>query len=119
MAHVKLTAVEALHNRQVRPVAEGLRVSTVRSVDSGDLLARLPGPAASAWIHQGDGLVGWGEAARLMIPAGVDRFAAGEKWLVELFDAATVRDEVGVPGTGAVSPGRPRLPHTVRYQSFP
>ncbi len=97
--------MEALQNSQVRPVADGLTVSTVRSVDPGDLLARLPGPAASAWIHQGDGLVGWGEAARLTIPAGVDRFAAGEKWLAELFDAATVRDEVGVPGTGPVAFG--------------
>ena len=59
----------------------------------------------SAWIHQGDGLVGWGEAARLTLPAGEDRFAAGEKWLAELFDAARVTDEVGVPGTGPVAFG--------------
>jgi menaquinone-specific isochorismate synthase len=97
--------VEALQNSRVRPVSDGLTVSTVRSVDPGDLLARLPGPAASAWIHQGDGLVGWGEAARLTIPAGVDRFTAGEKWLAELFDSARIRDEVGVPGTGPVAFG--------------
>jgi menaquinone-specific isochorismate synthase len=83
----------------------GLTVSTVSIGDPGDLLSRLPGPQASAWIHQGDGLVGWGEAARLTLPAGVDRFAAGEKWLAELFDSAAVRDEVGVPGTGPVAFG--------------
>jgi len=83
----------------------GLTVSTVSIGDPGDLLSRLPGPRASAWIHQGDGLVGWGEAARLSLPAGVDRFAAGEKWLAELFDSAAVRDEVGVPGTGPVAFG--------------
>ena len=65
----------------------------------------LPQPAALAWLHDGDGLVGWGEAARLTIPAGEDRFAAGEKWLTELFDAASVTDEVGVPGTGPVAFG--------------
>ncbi|HXB46203.1 MAG TPA: isochorismate synthase [Streptosporangiaceae bacterium] len=84
---------------------DGLTVKTVSITDPGDLLSRLPDPAASAWIHQGDGLVGWGEAARLTIPAGVDRFATGEKWLAELFDAATVNDEVQVPGTGPVAFG--------------
>jgi menaquinone-specific isochorismate synthase len=72
---------------------------------SGDLLSGLPSPVVSAWIHQGDGLVGWGEAARLTIPAGEDRFAAGEKWLAELFDAARVHDEVEVPGSGPVAFG--------------
>ena len=69
------------------------------------MLSRLPGPAASVWIHQGDGLVGWGEAARLTLPAGEDRFAAGEKWLAELFDGAQVLDEVRVPGSGPVAFG--------------
>jgi menaquinone-specific isochorismate synthase len=84
---------------------EGLTAKTVRVPNPGDLLTRLPGPAASAWIHQGDGLVGWGEAARLAIPAGVDRFAAGEKWLAELFDTAAISDEVCLPGTGPVAFG--------------
>ncbi|MGH3304656.1 MAG: chorismate-binding protein, partial [Streptosporangiaceae bacterium] len=80
-------------------------VTTTRVTDPGDLLHQLPSPAASAWIHHGDGLVGCGEAARLTLPAGVDRFAAGEKWLTELFDAADVTDEVAVPGTGPVAFG--------------
>jgi menaquinone-specific isochorismate synthase len=84
---------------------DGLTVKSVRVADPGDLLSRLPGTAVSAWIHQGDGLVGWGEAARLTLPAGEDRFAAGEKWLAELFDGAQVRDEVGVPGSGPVAFG--------------
>jgi menaquinone-specific isochorismate synthase len=84
---------------------DGLTVTTVSVAEPGDLLARLPSPAVSAWIHQGDGLVGWGEAARLTIPAGEDRFATGEKWLAELFDAARVRDDVDVPGSGPVAFG--------------
>ncbi|MGH3275910.1 MAG: hypothetical protein ACRDNZ_16490, partial [Streptosporangiaceae bacterium] len=51
-----------------------LAVTTVAADDPGDLLARLPGPAALAWVRRGDGLVGWGEAARLTLPAGTDRF---------------------------------------------
>jgi menaquinone-specific isochorismate synthase len=84
---------------------DGLSVTTVRTVDPGDLLDQLPGPAASAWIQHGDGLAGWGEAARLTLPAGVDRFAAGEKWLTEQFENASVTDEVAVPGTGPVAFG--------------
>lgn len=84
---------------------DGLTVKSVSMADPGDLLSRLPGPAASAWIHHGDGLVGWGEAGRLTIPAGEDRFAAGEKWLAELFDGAQVVDQVGVPGSGPVAFG--------------
>jgi menaquinone-specific isochorismate synthase len=83
----------------------GLMVRTVSVSDPGDLLARLPGPDVSAWIRHGDGLVGWGEAARLTLPAGEDRFAAGEKWLAEFFDGLTIADQVEVPGTGPVAFG--------------
>jgi menaquinone-specific isochorismate synthase len=104
-SHVEWTAVGAPHTSQERGLPDGLTVKTVSMADPGDLLSGLPSPAVSAWIHQGDGLVGWGEAARLTIPAGEDRFAAGEKWLAELFDAARVTDEVEVPGTGPVAFG--------------
>ncbi len=86
-------------------MADGLTVTTVGVDDPGDLLARLPGPDVSAWVRRGEGLVGWGEAARLTIPAGTDRFAAGEKWLAELFDSARVADEVSLPGSGPVAFG--------------
>jgi menaquinone-specific isochorismate synthase len=93
------------HANQGRSAPDTLTVRTVSTDDPGDLLARLPVPAVSAWVRGGDGLVGWGEAARLTIPAGADRFAAGEKWLAEVFDSAEVSDEVGVPGTGPVAFG--------------
>jgi menaquinone-specific isochorismate synthase len=86
-------------------MSPGLTVKTVKVPNPGDLLTRLPGPDASAWIHEGDGLVGWGEAARLTLPAGADRFAAGEKWLAELFGNAGITDDVCLPGTGPVAFG--------------
>ncbi len=82
-----------------------LVVHTIPVADPGDLLGRLPGPDALAWVRSGDGLVGWGMAARITLAAGHDRFAAGEKWLRELFDSARVFDEVGVPGSGPVAFG--------------
>ena len=101
----KVAAVAAQHDDAVERVPDRLVVRTVRIPDPGDLLARLPGPAALAWIRHGDGLAGWGEAARITIPAGVDRFTAGEKWLRELFDNAEVTDELAVPGSGPVAFG--------------
>ncbi len=82
-----------------------LVVRTVPVGDPGDLLARLPHPGSVAWIRRGDGLAGWGEAARVTVPAGEDRFTAGEKWLRELFDSAEITDEVGLPGCGPVAFG--------------
>jgi menaquinone-specific isochorismate synthase len=82
-----------------------LVVRTVPVDDPGDLVARLPRRQSVAWIRRGDGLAGWGEVARVSIPAGEDRFTAGEKWLAELFDGAKVTDEVGLPGCGPVAFG--------------
>jgi menaquinone-specific isochorismate synthase len=82
-----------------------LFVRTVAVPDPGNLLAQLPQSDAVAWVHHGAGLVGWGEAVRVALPAGEDRFAAGEKWLPSLFDAADIDDQVRVRGTGPVAFG--------------
>jgi menaquinone-specific isochorismate synthase len=82
-----------------------LVVRTIEVDDPGDLLARLPQPAALAWIRRGAGLAGWGEAARVTLPAGEDRFTAAEKWLRSLFDDADIDDQVRVMGSGPVAFG--------------
>ena len=82
-----------------------LFVRSVAVPDPGDLLRQLPQPDAVAWVHHGVGLVGWGEALRATLPAGEDRFAAGQKWLPSLFDAAEVDDQVRVRGSGLVAFG--------------
>ncbi len=82
-----------------------LVVRTVPIADPGELIARLPEPEALAWVRRGDGLVGWGIAARITLPAGQDRFTAGEKWLRQLFDGAVVDDQVSLPGSGPVAFG--------------
>jgi menaquinone-specific isochorismate synthase len=58
-----------------------------------------------AWVRGGSGLVGWGEVARITLPAGEDRFTAGEKWLRALFDTAETDDQVGLAGCGPVAFG--------------
>lgn len=90
---------------RVQREPERLAVRTVPLPDPGDLLSGLPEPTALAWVRHGEGLAGWGETARITLPAGQDRFTAGEKSLRELFEGAEVHDEVGVLGTGPVAFG--------------
>ena len=69
--------------------------------DPGDLLALLPDDSPCAWLRRGEGLVGWGEAARIELD-GQDRFEVADRWWRQVTEAAHVRDEVGLPGSGLV-----------------
>ena len=82
-----------------------LSVRTVAIPDPGDLLGDIPRPDVVAWVQHGAGLVGWGEAVRVSLPAGEDRFTAGEKWLRSVFDAADVDDQVRLRGSGPIAFG--------------
>jgi menaquinone-specific isochorismate synthase len=87
-------------------MSERLLVRSRPIPDPGEGFCReIPVPEALAWIRQGAGLVGWGETARITLPAGADRFADGEKWLRELIDGAQVDDEVRRRGSGLVAFG--------------
>jgi menaquinone-specific isochorismate synthase len=82
-----------------------LAVRTVPVDGDGDLLDQLPEAGGVAWVRGGTGLIGWGEAARITLPAGEDRFTAGQKWLRALFDTAETDDRVGLAGCGPVAFG--------------
>ncbi|NUS71797.1 MAG: isochorismate synthase [Corynebacteriales bacterium] len=63
-----------------------MRTSAVRSwtLDpAADLLDYVPPSAPLAWIRNGEGVIGLGEAARFTIPAGPDRFARAEEVFAE------------------------------------
>ncbi len=82
-----------------------LVVRTVPVTDPGDLITRLPDPSALAWVRYGEGLVGWGEAARIPVGPGLDRFVRAERQLRTLFADALVDDQVQVPGSGPMAFG--------------
>lgn len=85
---------------------ERLLVRSVPIADPGDgFLGQIPVSAALAWARQGAGLAGWGEAARVTLPAGADRFTAGEKWLREVVDGADIDDQVRHRGSGLLAFG--------------
>ncbi len=86
------------------PVPADRPYARTRPVDAdADLLGLLPsGADALTWVQHGQGLVGWGEAARCA-PSGADRFADAAEWWREFTAEAEVYDEVGLPGTGLVA----------------
>jgi menaquinone-specific isochorismate synthase len=77
---------------------------TVLIDDPGDLVALLPPSQPLSWVHRGDGLVGWGEVARLEV-SGPDRFAIADDWWRDLADHSVVRDAAETPGSGLVAFG--------------
>jgi menaquinone-specific isochorismate synthase len=83
-----------------------LVVRTAPIPDPGeDFLDQAPGPTVVSWVRQSAGLVGWGEAARVTLPTGADRFSAAEKWLGEVTDRADIDDGVHLRGSGLVAFG--------------
>jgi menaquinone-specific isochorismate synthase len=88
-------------------VAPTSALGTVRTVpigNPGDLLDLLPDPDGLAWVTGGEGLIGWGTAARLEL-TGPDPFAAADAWWRVLLAGVEVEDEVGLPGCGPVAFG--------------
>lgn len=86
-------------------IPDRLAVRTVPVDGDGALLDYLPETGGVAWVRGGTGLIGWGGVARVTLPAGEDRFTAGQKWLRELFDSARTDDRVGLAGCGPVAFG--------------
>lgn len=86
-------------------VTKTLAVTTTRSEDPGDPVAALRHPGGLLWCSESEGLVAWGEAARIDPGTGEGRFERAASELGRLFDGMEVRDEVGVPGTGPVAFG--------------
>ena len=79
-------------------------VTTRPIPDPVDLLGRLPDDAPLAWVRGGEGLVGWGVAARLEV-RGRERFSRTQRWWNDLCAALVVDDTVSVAGTGPVAFG--------------
>jgi menaquinone-specific isochorismate synthase len=69
-----------------------------------DPLEYLRGDATLTWARHGNGLLGFGEAAR-STAQGPERFAELAAWSSRLFATADVHDAVGTPGSGPVAFG--------------
>jgi menaquinone-specific isochorismate synthase len=83
------------------PEAAARTVTTVRSDDAAPLIGRLPAEGALSWVRRGEGLVGWGEAARLEV-SGPRALAEAADWWASYTDGLDIDDAIGVPGSGPV-----------------
>ncbi|MEX2324299.1 MAG: isochorismate synthase [Nitriliruptoraceae bacterium] len=82
------------------------RVTTRWLDDHRPLLDFVPdGTSPWAWLHEGDGLVGWGTAFTSEPGSGPDRFAHSQHAFDEIAEHAVIDDEVLLPGTGLVAFG--------------
>lgn len=72
--------------------------------DPGALLDLLPADSPLSWVRRGDGLVAWGELARIEV-AGEGQFAHAEQAWLRLLRTMSVHDDVTAPGTGPVAFG--------------
>jgi menaquinone-specific isochorismate synthase len=76
-------------------------VTTVRTRDRAALLPRLPAEGGLSWVRRGEGLVAWGEAARLEV-SGPGALADAAAWWEDWTAGIAVDDDLGIPGSGPV-----------------
>ncbi|MFM1786603.1 MAG: hypothetical protein RL228_553 [Actinomycetota bacterium] len=69
---------------------------------SSDLLSLVPANGALAWVRDGEGLIGWGESARLVV-RGRERFSRAQRWWIDVIRHADIDDELKIPGSGIVA----------------
>lgn len=85
------------------PLADRLVVRSYPVRGGGDLIDLLPSPGGVlCWVRDGEGLVAWGEVARVCT-AGPDRFTRSEAWWRSFAAELDVQDEVELPGSGPVA----------------
>ncbi len=76
-------------------------VSTVETDPAGALLDLFPGADALSWVRRGEGMVAWGEAARLEV-SGPGALAEASAWWADYTAGLDVDDPLEVPGSGPV-----------------
>ncbi|MGH3694289.1 MAG: isochorismate synthase [Pseudonocardiaceae bacterium] len=94
------------------------KVRTVPLSSCSDLLSHLPATTAqTAWVRHGQGFVGWGEAIRIPVGSGDDRFARANEDFAAFCAGLSVVDSVDLTGTGPIAFGSftfdPRSPGSV------
>ncbi len=84
-------------------LTDQLIVRTRPVTSTAELLDLLPSSrGVLSWVRDGEGLVGWGEVARIRT-SGPERFARAQQWWDSFTSRLVVRDEVGLPGSGPVA----------------
>jgi menaquinone-specific isochorismate synthase len=83
------------------PDAAARTATTVRAEAVGALLELLPAVGGLSWVRRGEGMIAWGEAARLEV-SGPRALAEAAAWWADCTAGLDVTDELDVPGSGPV-----------------
>jgi menaquinone-specific isochorismate synthase len=86
-------------------MTERLAAATVETELPDDLLDALVDPHGFAWLHEGDGFVGWGQAARIEVEPGPGRWQRAAESLAGAFRAIGPGDDLDASGSGPVAFG--------------
>ena len=90
------------------------------AIDPAQLFSALPGEPTVAWVRHGEGLIGWGVAARQQF-IGEERFSRAQRWFAEWSRANPAQDSAltGVTDTADLeSPVVARAGSPVAFASF-
>ncbi|MEN9922667.1 MAG: hypothetical protein RIS09_181 [Actinomycetota bacterium] len=66
------------------------------------LISLLPAHGGMAWVQNDAGIIGWGEAARIVV-RGRERFSRAQRWWNSTVKAAEITDPLKLEGTGLVA----------------
>ena len=66
------------------------------------LISLLPAHGGMAWVQHDEGIIGWGEAARIVV-RGRERFSRAQRWWNSTVKLAEISDTLEVDGTGLVA----------------
>ncbi|MCW2700064.1 MAG: entC [Blastococcus sp.] len=83
------------------PDAAARTVTTTRTQAAAPLLELLPATSALSWVRRGEGMIAWGEVARLEV-SGPRALAEASAWWADFTAGLDVDDAVDVPGSGPV-----------------
>jgi len=79
-------------------------VTTIPFETPEDLFSLLPAESALSWVRSGEGLVAYGEYARIEV-TGPDRFSEASTWWREQVRSFRIHDDVRTSGTGPLAFG--------------
>jgi menaquinone-specific isochorismate synthase len=79
-------------------------VESVVFEGTGELISLLPNASPLTWVRNGEGIIGYGEFARVHF-SGASRFENAAQWWREQLKGFRINDHIRVPGSGPIAFG--------------
>ena len=79
-------------------------VESVVFEGTGELISLLPNASPLTWVRNGEGIIGYGEFARVHF-SGASRFEDAAQWWREQLKGFRINDHIRVPGSGPIAFG--------------